>query len=129
MIKTSLLTELACVNLAAKFSTFNLLSYGVVIYLTWSGILFSTKLLVSDILFSTSQKFVFKIFVVTKTFVLYQLFYLTLFIFVYWFMWIQVVASEFFFLSYLLLSLVCWILCFNNSITYYFTYFIFLSLQ
>ena len=38
------LIKLACFNLAAKFYSVNLLNSWVVIYLEWSGILFSTVL-------------------------------------------------------------------------------------
>ena len=41
--KSVLLTKLACFNLAAKFSAVSSLNYGVVIYVTWSGILFLTS--------------------------------------------------------------------------------------
>ena len=37
-----MLAKFACANLAAKFSAVNLLNSGVVIYLIWSGIYFST---------------------------------------------------------------------------------------
>ena len=37
-----MLAQFPCDNLAAKFSAVNLLNSGVVIYLLWSGILFST---------------------------------------------------------------------------------------
>ena len=37
-----LLPKLACANLTAKISAVNLVNSGVVIYLLWSGILFST---------------------------------------------------------------------------------------
>ena len=57
-----MLAKFACANLAAKFSAVNLLKSGVVIYLLWSDILFSTtvravvvvKLLILDILVLTS---------------------------------------------------------------------------
>ena len=57
-----LLARFACFNLAVTFSTVNLLNYGVVIYLLWSSILFSTALravlvatlVILDILFLTS---------------------------------------------------------------------------
>ena len=57
-----LVVEFACANLAAKFSAVNLLSSGVVIYLLWSCILFSTavravvltKLVILGILLLTS---------------------------------------------------------------------------
>ena len=50
--------KFACFNIAVKFSSYNLLNFGVVIYLLWSGILFSTaaravlvtKLVILDIL-------------------------------------------------------------------------------
>ena len=57
-----MLAKFACANLTAKFSAVNLLNSGVVIYLLWSGILFSTaarsavadKLVILGILFLTS---------------------------------------------------------------------------
>ena len=73
-----LVPKVACFNLAAKLSAVNLLNSGVVICLSWLGILFSTSLifvfktvvvakpLVSGIVFSTSLIFVFKTVVVTK---------------------------------------------------------------
>ena len=41
--KSVLITKSTCYNLAAKCSAVNLLNSGVVIYLAWSGILFSTS--------------------------------------------------------------------------------------
>ena len=38
--KLVLVTKLACFNLAVKFAAVNLLNSGVVIYLSWLGILF-----------------------------------------------------------------------------------------
>ena len=64
--KSVFVTQLAYFNLAVKFSAINLLNSGVVIYLSWSGNLFSdspifvlrtvvaTKLLVFGILFLNS---------------------------------------------------------------------------
>ena len=97
-------------------SAANLLNLGVVIYLAWSGILFSTslifvseavvvnKLLVSGILFSTSLLFAFKTVVDTRPLVSSTLLstspiFLSKFSLpvLYWFMWIRVVASGFFF--------------------------------
>ena len=57
-----LLVKFAGATLAAKFSADNLLNSGVVIYLLWSGILFSrvvravvvAKFVILDILFLTS---------------------------------------------------------------------------
>ena len=57
-----LFAKFACFNLKVIFSAVNLLNSGVVIYLLWSGILFSTtvravlvaKLVILDILFLTS---------------------------------------------------------------------------
>ena len=43
--KSVLVTRLTCFNLAAKYCAVSLLNSGVVIYLAWSGILFSTSLL------------------------------------------------------------------------------------
>ena len=40
----SLVAKFACFSLAVKFSAVNSLNSGVVIYLLWSGILFSTVL-------------------------------------------------------------------------------------
>ena len=56
-----MLAKFACANLAVKFYAVNLLNSGVVMYLLWSGILFSTavravvvgKLAMLDILFLT----------------------------------------------------------------------------
>ena len=78
MSKQVLLTKLACFNLAAMFYAVNLLKSGVVIYLAWSRMLFSTslifvlktvivtKLLVLGILLSTSLIFVLGTVAVTK---------------------------------------------------------------
>ena len=55
-----MLAKFACLSLAAKFYAANLLKSGVVIYLLWSGILFSTtvrvvvKLLMLGIFFLSS---------------------------------------------------------------------------
>ena len=57
-----MLAKFACANLAATVSADNLLNSGVVIYLLWSGILFSTavraivvvKLVILGISFLTS---------------------------------------------------------------------------
>ena len=57
-----MLGRFACFNVAVAFSAVNLLNYGVLIYLLWSSILFSTavraelvaKLVTLDILFLPS---------------------------------------------------------------------------
>ena len=51
----------ACFNLAVKFSAVNLLNSWIVIYLAWSGVLFSTSL-----------SFVLKAVVVTKPLVFFS---------------------------------------------------------
>ena len=69
-----LLSKFACANLAAKFSAFNLLNSGVVTYLLWSSILFSTavravvvaKLVILGILFLTSFILALKVEVVAQ---------------------------------------------------------------
>ena len=61
-----MLATFACTNLAAKFSAVNLLNFEVVVYLLWSGILFSiavatvviAKLVRLGILFLTSTSFI-----------------------------------------------------------------------
>ena len=61
LAKLYLLAKLACANLTVKFSAVNLLNSGVVIYLFWSGIVYSipvravvvVKLVIFDILFLT----------------------------------------------------------------------------
>ena len=73
-----MLAKYACANLAAKFSVATLLNSEVVVYLLWSGILFSTavravvvaKLVILGILFLTSFILVLRAAVVTKLVIL-----------------------------------------------------------
>ena len=67
-----LLAKFACANLEAKFSSVNLLNSVVVIYLLWSGILFSTipKLVILGILFLISFILALRAAVVAKLVIL-----------------------------------------------------------
>ena len=90
--KSVLITKLDCFDIAVKFSAVNLL-YSAVLYLAWSGILFSASLIV-----------VFKTVVVLNHLYLVffyqhlQLFFSKFCLSVsYWFVWISAVASGIFF--------------------------------
>ena len=67
-----LLAKFTCANLEAKFSSVNLLNSVVVIYLLWSGILFSTipKLVILGILFLISFILALRAAVVAKLVIL-----------------------------------------------------------
>ena len=128
-------------NAKLSSSTAKLLNYWVVIYLAWSGILFSTSPIfvlrtavvtklpsILNFFCSTSLTLIFKTIVVTKRLVSgiflstspisFCKFCLPV---LYWFMWIKVVASEFSFLDYLVSKLITFVFSvlnfvFNNFI-------------